>query len=96
MELAPLEVAIETVETKNSEISSLIDEFTNTSSTKDINPLSMLMNGVIDAAVQGGTVQYKKVCYLYALCMCVHVMCVVCVYVCVYVVYTCVYMCLYR
>ena len=56
MELAPLEVAIETVETKNSELSSMIDEYSNASNSKDINPLSMLLNGVIDAAVQGGTV----------------------------------------
>ena len=62
VELAPLEVAIETVETKNSDISSMVDEFTNASGSKDINPLSMLLNGVIDAAVCGGTVQYKKVC----------------------------------
>ena len=76
MELAPLEVAIETVETKNGEISSLIEEFTITGgSTKDINPLSMLLNGVIDAAVQGGTVQYKKVCHIKYLCMCVYCVC---------------------
>jgi len=61
VELAPLEVAIETVETKNSELSSMIDEYSNASNSKDINPLSMLLNGVIDAAVQGGTEQYKKV-----------------------------------
>ena len=64
MELAPLAVAIETVETKNSEISSMVVEFTDASSNKDVNPLSMLLNGVIDAAVQGGTDQYKRVCYL--------------------------------
>ena len=65
MELAPLEVALETVETKNSEISSLIDEFTSPGgSTKDINPLSMLLNGVVDAAVHGGTDQFKKVCHI--------------------------------
>ena len=72
MELAPLEVAIETVEAKNSDLSSMVDEFTNASSSKDINPLSMLLNGVIDAAVCGGTVHYKKVCYpVIVYCACV-------------------------
>ncbi|XP_065900793.1 dedicator of cytokinesis protein 2-like [Dysidea avara] len=60
VELAPLEVAIETVESKNGDISSLVDEYSSNSSM-DINPLSMLLNGVIDAAVQGGTVQYREI-----------------------------------
>ena len=79
MELAPLEVAIETVEAKNSDLSSMVDEFTNASGSKDINPLSMLLNGVIDAAVCGGTVQYKKVCYPVIVCVCVCVCACVCV-----------------
>ena len=66
MELAPLEVAIETVESKNSDISSLVDEYT-CNSSMDVNPLSMLLNGVIDAAVQGGTVQYREVSVLYTM-----------------------------
>ena len=69
MELAPLEVAIETVESKNGDISSLVDEYSSNSSM-DINPLSMLLNGVIDAAVQGGTVQYREVCVC-VLCVCI-------------------------
>ena len=58
------------METKNSEISSLVDEFTNASNDKDVNPLSMLLNGVIDAAVQGGTIQYKRVCNVICLYTC--------------------------
>jgi hypothetical protein len=32
---------------------------------KNINPLSMQLNGVIDAAVNGGILNYKKVRYVY-------------------------------
>lgn len=51
---------METVESKNKELDRII---TNLSSdtTQSINPLSMILNGIIDAAVMGGIAKYEQV-----------------------------------
>lgn len=60
MELNPLDIAIETVNSKNQEIQHMTDQYSADNSL-NINPLSMLLNGVIDAAVMGGITNYDKV-----------------------------------
>ncbi|XP_065556971.1 dedicator of cytokinesis protein 1-like isoform X2 [Artemia franciscana] len=59
-ELSPLETAIETMEQANSHLKELIianrtDPFLN------YNPLSMKLQGMIDAAVNGGTAKYEQI-----------------------------------
>ena len=60
IEISPLQNAVETVESKNKELDRII---TNLSSdtTQSINPLSMILNGIIDAAVMGGIAKYEEV-----------------------------------
>ncbi len=59
----PLDIALETVGSKNREIQTLSSQYSADRSL-NINPLSMLLNGVIDAAVMGGITNYEKVCPL--------------------------------
>ena len=56
----PLGIALETMESKNQEIQ-LLTAIHTTDKTLSINPLSMLLNGVIDAAVMGGIGNYEKI-----------------------------------
>lgn len=60
VEISPLQNAVETVESKNKELDRII---TNLSSDRaqSINPLSMILNGIIDAAVMGGIAKYEEV-----------------------------------
>lgn len=60
VEISPLLNAVETVESKNRELDRII---TNLSSdrSQSINPLSMILNGIIDAAVMGGIAKYEEV-----------------------------------
>lgn len=60
VEISPLLNAVETVESKNKELDRII---TNLSSdrSQSINPLSMILNGIIDAAVMGGIAKYEEV-----------------------------------
>ena len=60
MELDPLSIALETVETKNKDIE-LKTALYITDKTRRIHPLSMLLNGVIDAAVNGGIKNYYHI-----------------------------------
>ena len=60
MEISPLENAIHTVESKNKEIYGLINKYKENTNIS-ISPLSMALNGVIDAAVMGGISNYQKV-----------------------------------
>ncbi|XP_078368993.1 dedicator of cytokinesis protein 1-like [Oculina patagonica] len=59
VEISPLLNAVETVESKNKELDRII---TNLSSdrSQSINPLSMILNGIIDAAVMGGIAKYEE------------------------------------
>ena len=59
-EVSPLENAVDTVESKNEELQTIITRIEH-DSTLSINPLSMTLNGVIDAAVMGGTAKYQEV-----------------------------------
>lgn len=61
IEVNPLEIALETLGAKNREIQTLTSQYS-ANKTLNINPLSMLLNGVIDAAVMGGLSNYEKVC----------------------------------
>ena len=60
MELNPLDIALETVSSKNSEIQTMMDQY-KANPNLNINPLSMQLNGVIDAAVMGGVANYDKI-----------------------------------
>lgn len=60
IELCPVEVAIYTMECMNQELRLLVMQYANDSSLS-VNPLTMRLNGVIDAAVQGGGAKYQEV-----------------------------------
>ncbi|KAG7253761.1 hypothetical protein CRUP_012047 [Coryphaenoides rupestris] len=57
--LSPLENAIETMESTNDKILTLINQY-QTDLSLPINPLSMLLNGIVDPAVMGGFAKYEK------------------------------------
>jgi len=59
IELSPIENALETMRSKNKEIQSMIGRY-RADAKANLNPLSMLLNGVIDAAVMGGISNYEK------------------------------------
>ena len=59
-ELSPIENAINTVTSKTRDLQRNIRELQE-DDIKNINPLSMQLKGVIDAAVNGGTLNYQKV-----------------------------------
>ena len=62
MEVSPLENAISVVENKNQELRTLISQYQQQQQLHaNINPLSMTLNGVIDAAVNGGIARYQEV-----------------------------------
>uniref|UniRef100_A0A3B4BMB5 Uncharacterized protein n=1 Tax=Periophthalmus magnuspinnatus TaxID=409849 RepID=A0A3B4BMB5_9GOBI len=58
-ELSPLENAIETMESTNEKLSNLVQKQACDASLS-INPLSMMLNGIVDAAVMGGLANYEK------------------------------------
>ena len=60
VKLTPLELAIQTVESKTKAICALMRDMED-NPKQSINPLSMLLKGVIDAAVMGGISHYDKV-----------------------------------
>ena len=60
VELAPLDIAIETVSSKIAEVRALTALHSENASL-NINPLSMLLSGLIDAAVGGGIKNYRLV-----------------------------------
>uniref|UniRef100_A0A3Q3M374 Dedicator of cytokinesis 2 n=1 Tax=Labrus bergylta TaxID=56723 RepID=A0A3Q3M374_9LABR len=57
--LSPLENAIETMECTNEKILTLINQY-QADWSLPINPLSMLLNGIVDPAVMGGFANYEK------------------------------------
>ncbi|KAI1296790.1 Dedicator of cytokinesis protein 4 [Halotydeus destructor] len=57
-EVSPLEHACETVENMNVELQKIITSYTS-EPTKPISPLSMRLQGVIEAAVNGGVAKYQ-------------------------------------
>jgi len=58
VEKAPIVTAVETMEDKNKELQTIIGDHSR-SRDLNINPLTMALNGVIDAAVMGGTDKYR-------------------------------------
>ncbi|CAB3976622.1 dedicator of cytokinesis 1 isoform X2 [Paramuricea clavata] len=58
-EISPINVALETMQLKNQDIKALSSRYRK-NPQQNINPLSMTLNGVIDAAVMGGIVNYNK------------------------------------
>ena len=60
VEMSPLENAIEVLENKNQQLKTLISQC-QTRQMQNINPLTMCLNGVIDAAVNGGVSRYQEV-----------------------------------
>ena len=59
--LSPIETAIDAMEKKNREIQFLTAQFV-TEKVNNVKTLSMVLNGTIDAAVQGGIKKYQEVC----------------------------------
>ncbi|KAM3859328.1 dedicator of cytokinesis protein 1 isoform 9-T9 [Diretmus argenteus] len=58
-EISPLENAMETMQLTNEKISSMVQRHLNDPNLP-INPLSMLLNGIVDPAVMGGFANYEK------------------------------------
>ena len=58
MSLCPLEVAIKTIRKANVELKELVLSYDD--EKQPLNPLTMRLNGTIDAAVNGGTANYEK------------------------------------
>ncbi|GAB6029592.1 hypothetical protein CHUAL_005335 [Chamberlinius hualienensis] len=59
-ELSPIEYACESVCNKNRELSRLISLYSSDTKHSNINPFSMLLQGIIDAAVMGGISKYQN------------------------------------
>ncbi|XP_019739690.1 dedicator of cytokinesis 2 isoform X1 [Hippocampus comes] len=57
--LSPLENAIETMDSTNEKILAMINQY-QADCSLPINPLSMLLNGIVDPAVMGGFAKYEK------------------------------------
>ncbi|XP_042199746.1 dedicator of cytokinesis protein 2 [Callorhinchus milii] len=57
-EISPLENAIETMQKTNNKILAMINQH-HTDPSLSINPLSMLLNGIVDPAVMGGFAKYE-------------------------------------
>ncbi|ESO09209.1 hypothetical protein HELRODRAFT_109536 [Helobdella robusta] len=57
-DVSPLELAIETLEETNQKLKSLVEQLLNDPTSK-IDQLGMVLNGVVDAAVNGGIANYK-------------------------------------
>ncbi|XP_061582993.1 dedicator of cytokinesis protein 3-like isoform X6 [Cololabis saira] len=60
VEVSPLENATSVVENKNQELRTLISQYQHKQLHGNINLLSMTLNGVIDAAVNGGIARYQE------------------------------------
>ncbi|KAJ8264806.1 hypothetical protein COCON_G00139050 [Conger conger] len=60
VEVSPLQNAVSVVEKKNQELRSLISQYDGRQLHGNINLLSMCLNGVIDAAVNGGVARYHE------------------------------------
>ncbi|NXC83572.1 DOCK1 protein, partial [Cercotrichas coryphoeus] len=59
VEISPLENAIETMQLTNDKINNMVQQHLSDPSLP-INPLSMLLNGIVDPAVMGGFANYEK------------------------------------
>ncbi|XP_075072097.1 dedicator of cytokinesis protein 1 isoform X1 [Mixophyes fleayi] len=59
VEISPLENAIETMQLTNEKINNMVQQHM-TDPNMPINPLSLLLNGIVDPAVMGGFANYEK------------------------------------
>lgn len=59
VEISPLENAIETMQLTNEKINNMVQQHMNDPNLP-INPLSMMLNGIVDPAVMGGFTNYEK------------------------------------
>lgn len=59
--LNPIEAAIDTMDNKNKELRHLVAQYSTDCAPNDLNPLTMRLNGNIDAAVGGGIAKYQEV-----------------------------------
>lgn len=59
-EISPLKNAIEAMEKANEKLSNLVQQQAYDRSLS-VNPLSMMLNGIVDPAVMGGFANYEKV-----------------------------------
>lgn len=59
-EISPLQNAVETMEKANEKLSNLVQQQACDRSLS-VNPLSMMLNGIVDPAVMGGFANYEKV-----------------------------------
>ncbi|NXD34514.1 DOCK1 protein, partial [Copsychus sechellarum] len=59
VEISPLENAIETMQLTNDKINNMVQQHLSDPNLP-INPLSMLLNGIVDPAVMGGFANYEK------------------------------------
>lgn len=69
VEISPLENAIETMQLTNEKLSSMVQRHI-ADPNLPINPLSMLVNGIVDPAVMGGFTNYEKVVDIKKLWVC--------------------------
>lgn len=60
-DVSPLELAIEVIDETNDKIRSLIDQHLADPNLR-VDPLGMVLHGVVDAAVNGGIANYKVSC----------------------------------
>ena len=60
VELSPIENAIDTMQSKNKELGTLISQHSADTSL-NYNNFSMVLNGTIDAAVMGGYANYERI-----------------------------------
>ena len=58
--LNPIEAAIDTMDNKNKELRQLVARYSTEYPPNDLNPLTMRLNGNIDAAVGGGIAKYQE------------------------------------
>ncbi|CAG2105189.1 unnamed protein product, partial [Medioppia subpectinata] len=57
-QVSPIEHACETIDNMNQELSKLISSFTSEAKYESISPLSMRLQGILEAAVNGGVAKY--------------------------------------
>ena len=65
---------METMQLTNEKISSMVQRHLNDPNLP-INPLSMLLNGIVDPAVMGGFANYEKVENMKKFCICSFLQC---------------------
>ena len=59
-QLSPIETAIDNMENMNITLRHLVTEFS-TDQGRNLHPLTMRLNGILDAAVNGGITKYQEV-----------------------------------